>query len=1076
MDPLSATAGAIGIVDICFRLIKFLKDLPATIAAVQAEIDTWITEIESLQTTAVEIDEALESHNTKSSKESRSSAYRSERLRHKCKQQVEKFEDIAKRLQTLVQEIHGSSGPRVTGSLDGLGKEKRRRGKLAGLQRLRTELSAEKQNLQILLSCFNMHDARESKDKLDRVYIELHNRDQSYERQIQELRNNIRWSNRDDQDEDEQDIAALYHLRKSLQSVATDVQSVTVSNKFFDSPQPVESFYTGRTQYLDRLHDVLLNPEGEQVQKQMRFVICGIGGSGKTQFVSRFAELNRESFWGVFCIDASTHERIKQTYAEIAKMGKVEPNQNAAMHWLSNRKERWLLLIDNADDPGIRIQEYFPKGDRGYIIITTRNPEHKIHGNVGPNFFEFHGMEEDDSSALLLRRARLAEPWDDDSSSRASKIARKLGFLALALIQAGAAIGEGSCTLTNYLTFYDEQWKRIRRTAKTFLKSNNHDLQSGSALTTYEISYRAIKQRGTESSEDAVQLLSVFSFFHNQNIRFDILRKAVVNCAIEKDGQENRDKEEALQPVTWYQRYKNIQLSILAFIMEDRGPSILPSCIQKGQETGSFDGIRVRYALRELAQMSLIMHDESNDSYSMHPVVHRWARERHGVGQGEKAVWSHIAAVILGHSVLLPPRGETEADEIFRRDILPHIDHVRSCQEAIESRIMQNRKGRWGGLTRWPRAGSRFDRAKAIRYAKFSFVLAQNGRLGDAEVLQLAVKSYTDRVLGLGHSAARRITLALAQTYWHQGRGDEAAELQDAVLQACMKSLGPDSHETLTVRDILGQTRWQQGRYSEAKVLQERAVEGLIKLKGRESEDVLIAMKNLGRTNCRFYENLDEAKQLLTGAMDGMINKLGATHLETLSAKEEVAMLALQMKEDLTEPLRIVEQVFDCRKEKLGKENPYTLLAMLNLAKIKTALGQHIEAEALVRMGLSIADRNLGEDHIGTLVGRTVLATILTKQSKLGEAESVLLNVIEKQRHLSAHRGDFHPDRLGAMMELAACYRLQGRLDESIQYCDAVIEGLKKISLKQHPLERLMRAQKSELIEMKRLREDEGQP
>jgi tetratricopeptide (TPR) repeat protein len=146
---------------------------------------------------------------------------------------------------------------------------------------------------------------------------------------------------------------------------------------------------------------------------------------------------------------------------------------------------------------------------------------------------------------------------------------------------------------------------------------------------------------------------------------------------------------------------------------------------------------------------------------------------------------------------------------------------------------------------------------------------------------------------------------------------------------------------------------------------------------------------------------------------------------------------------------------------------------MANLARVKTALGQHNEADALVRGGLSIADRNLGEDHIGTLMGRTVLGIILTNQANFAEAESTLLNVIEKQRHLSSYRGDFHPDRLGAMIELASCYRLQGKLDESIRYCDEAIEGLQKISLKQHPLERKMKAQKQELIEMKLLKEEE---
>jgi tetratricopeptide (TPR) repeat protein len=441
----------------------------------------------------------------------------------------------------------------------------------------------------------------------------------------------------------------------------------------------------------------------------------------------------------------------------------------------------------------------------------------------------------------------------------------------------------------------------------------------------------------------------------------------------------------------------------------------------------------------------------------------------------EQAVWAHIAAVVLSRSILLPPHDESHCEsqreshrksqdeELFRRDILPHIDHVRSCQESINRTIIANRERRWYGLVQWPGAQSRLDRDQALRFAKFSVIFAHNGRWKDAEELQLAMKAYTDRVLGPDHRSSRRVTLALAQTYWNQGRGDEAVELQDTVLQACIKWLGPDDYETLIAEELLGETRWQQGRYSDARVLQQHAVNGLTKLKGSGDEDTLTAMGRLGRT---------EAKKHITEAFRGLSNLLGPKHIKTLSVQEDLALLALQMKEDLSDPLEWLQHVLACRHEKLEKEHPYTLLAMTSLARVKTALGEHDEAEDLVRRGLSIAERNLGKCHIGYLMGKTLLGTILTNQSKYAEAESTLLEVVEKQRHLSACRGDFHPDRLGAMIELVSCYRLQGKLDESIQYCDEAIKGLQRISATQHPLERKMRAQKQDLMGMRLLRGD----
>ncbi|KAM5442096.1 hypothetical protein MferCBS31731_002925 [Microsporum ferrugineum] len=1070
MDPLSIAGCAVGITDVCWRIVKYLKDIPAAVASVQKEIDNLITEVESLQTIVRSVDKAFEGSFDKSSGESLLRAANLENLWSDCKRSLDACRYIATDLERVIEEIYGKTGVKVTSKLDGLGKENRRRDKAANLQRVRDRLSTEKGNLQILLMGISLYNHHVSQDTLVQISKDLRSFDQGFKSQIVSLENTIRYSdgiNTEKSLEDRAALSRIKQLRNSVRSVATAV-SITTPNKFFDIPQPVSSFYTGRSLFLKKLHNIIFKAvTTEPTQKQPRFVIYGIGGSGKTQFCSKFAEQNRDSFWGVFWIDASSHERIKQTYAEIGKFGKVEPNHSAAMHWLSNLEERWLLVIDNADDPHIDLHEYFPKGDRGCIIITTRNPAHKVYGNLTPGFFEFQGMEDDDARALLLRAARLSEPWDDDSSSWAVKITRQLGFLALALIHAGAAIRNGLCTLKDYLAFYDKDWERIRRTRRLSTDAGARRDEYMSAHATYEVSYSGIEKKGTEASVDAIQLLKLFSFFYYKNIRFDIIKKAVINCEIERVEQEKNEKHETERPLTWYQKYKSMQFSILNYIMQDRNPPALPSFIREGRTSRFFDEVRIRYALKELIQMSLITYHESNDSYSMHPLVHKWARERPDMSTSEQAVWSQAAATTLSHSILLPPLGETEADEIFRRDILPHIDHVRQCLQLINDKISENRKHRWYGLADWPGAGSKFGRAQALLYAKFSIVFMQNGRWNDAESLQLAVKQYADRLLGLEHPVTRRITLALALTYWNQGRGDEAAGLQDAVLQACIASLGPNSYETLMAMDLLGQARWQQGRYSEARMLHQHAVDGLLKIKGPNHEDTLSAMGNLGRTMTKFYENLDEAKRLSTQVLDGMREILGPNHLKSLVAKEDVAMVIWQMEKQLPLAATMIEEVLESRKEKLGKEHPYTLLSMVNLARVKIALGQYHEAESLVLSGLQVADRNLGLDHIGTLMGRTVLGVIQTRQSRFSEAEATFLEVIERLRHISFYRGDFHPDRLGAMIELATCYKLQGKFDQSIRLCDQTIEGLNKISLKEHPLERKMKKMKLELIEMR---------
>jgi tetraacyldisaccharide-1-P 4'-kinase len=66
-------------------------------------------------------------------------------------------------------------------------------------------------------------------------------------------------------------------------------------NKHFEVPHTVSSVFTGREDVYQRLSEACLPSnarEGQRVQK--RFVLYGLGGSGKTQICLKFAQDHRE--------------------------------------------------------------------------------------------------------------------------------------------------------------------------------------------------------------------------------------------------------------------------------------------------------------------------------------------------------------------------------------------------------------------------------------------------------------------------------------------------------------------------------------------------------------------------------------------------------------------------------------------------------------------------------------------------------------------------------------------------------------------------------------------------------------
>jgi tetratricopeptide (TPR) repeat protein len=526
---------------------------------------------------------------------------------------------------------------------------------------------------------------------------------------------------------------------------------------------------------------------------------------------------------------------------------------------------------------------------------------------------------------------------------------------------------------------------------------------------------------------------------------------------------------------TWVQLFREHVTKLLEPLEGDRSRPIIPAVLRDVNGSESFDEDRLRIALKVLTQMSMITHhdndDETRDSYSIHPLVHTWIRERPQISTGEQAIWCQAATTTLTQCILLPvgKLASTDEDEMLRRDILLHVMHVQKCQEEIRARIVNNQKTR---KSMWPVLQPKFTRRKALQYAKFSIVYAQCGFWDEAEQLQLAVKNFIVPILGMEHPMAQQIVLALSTTLWQQTRANEAADLQQEVLDARLSSLGPDHPRTLKVTDDLGVVRCLQGRFHEAEALHRRAVEGMTKGLGPDHEDTLVAVDNLGRVMFKFF-NHKEARVQHEEAIVGMEKVLGPTNLKTLSAKESLAMAYMELGGTLLDRAHdLMEEVFQNRRDKLGKEQPYTLIAISNLAQVKTAMGRTDEAEELLLKILPIAERNLGKNHIGVIAGRCRLAQSLTRQRRFEEAETIYNNILERHRYAAAARKDSakrldddHPDRIIAMYWLTDCYQAQGKLEEAIRVCDALAYIVRNVM---HPIVQKVREKKEGLTALQK--------
>jgi hypothetical protein len=317
---------------------------------------------------------------------------------------------------------------------------------------------------------------------------------------------------------------------------------------------------------------------------------------------------------------------VEEGFLNIARACKQEESVRSVKRWLS-RKNHWLLILDNADNPNLDISNFFPSRDRGTILITTRNPDLQRYNTAGSHKVE--KLDVKDAVDLFLKTTALEDPEDDNVRHGAERIVNELGCLALAIIQAGAVIRQGICTLDGFCDLFSKQKREVLESGRSI---TNIETYQYSVFTTWEISVEKIDNMTDDSAKLALELLKIFSFMH-----FDSIRKEIFESAI------NQSMYVIDAPI--------FKSSLLAKLMVE-----------------GWNGLLWGKAMKLLLAFSLITISHSG-LISMHPLVHLWSRERMSVLERTDACQTTM--VTLGTASTLQFNNEE-----VKRLLLPHIDSL----------------------------------------------------------------------------------------------------------------------------------------------------------------------------------------------------------------------------------------------------------------------------------------------------------------------------------------------------------------------------------------------------------------
>ena len=508
----------------------------------------------------------------------------------------------------------------------------------------------------------------------------------------------------------------------------------------------------------------------------------------------------------------------------MARVCKVGETMDDFKNYLTNSLEPWLLILDNADDPSLDISRFFPVGNRGTILVTSRNPDCRCHAPFRSR--ELRDMESDEAITLLLKSGDLAS---EDQSLRglALPIVQTLGYLALAVNHAGASIRQSIRSLEDYLDIYQRHRKKLL---------SSRPVQAGSdyrytVYTTWEISVDSIKELARNATDstatNALELLTLFGFCH-----FDDITEGMFKSAW--------DRFDRTEGHPWW-------VSNLLGMIRDR-------------QLLSWDSLGFYEAIQLLSSYSLIHVSGVENRISLHPLVHSWIGD--SLNEEMHLRWWNITVSTLAlagysNSYHLEKQlrvhlsdciGIRQIDDLFPEDDVPldrveisfRIINVYSDYPWKDALILTERALEYSRKTLGDECYSTC--LQSYQRARVFNCLSEYHKVLD--LLQDKV-DVSIRVVGPTERLTLNIMGELARAYSSLDRKQEALEFAEKRLAICEKSLDEGDDRYLDALNDVALAYRDSGRQEEAVILFEKVIVKIKEIYGEEDEDVLHSENSL---------------------------------------------------------------------------------------------------------------------------------------------------------------------------------------------------------------------------------------